>query len=250
MTTDLVATIRARYEVAQEKIVKAAQKVGRDPADVRLLTVTKRQPLDVMQAALAAGITLMGENYPEEAVVKQQSLAFGTAVEWHMIGHVQSRKARMVVENFTLLHSLDSVKLARRLDGFCAAAGLRLPVLLQFNVGGETSKFGWQATEKADWDAFLPDVEDILALENLDVQGLMTMPPFFDNAELARPHFRRLRQLAEFLSLRYPAYNWNQLSMGTSGDFPVAVEEGATIVRLGTTILGARPKETGENYAH
>ncbi len=239
--SDLAATIRARYEDAQEKIALAAQKSGRDPADVRLLVVTKRQPLTVLEAAIEAGVVLLGENYPEEAVKKQQSLGAQNTVEWHMIGHVQSRKANILVGNFALLHSLDSVKLAQRLDRFCGEAGVRLPALLQFNVGGEASKFGWQAAEDADWDAFLPDVEEILALQNLDVQGLMTMPPFFADAELARPYFRQLRRLRDFLAARHPAYKWNQLSMGTSGDFPVAVEEGATIVRLGTSIVGARP---------
>lgn len=242
MVAGLVSAIRARYEAAQEAIFQSAQKVGRSPADVRLLVVTKRQPLSVIEAVIEAGIPLLGENYPEEAIQKQASLSGENTVEWHMIGHVQSRKARMVVENFALLHSLDSVKLARRLNRFCAEAGRRLPVFLQFNVGGEASKFGWQAADEKDWNAFLPDVEAILALENLDVQGLMTMPPFFTKAELARPYFSQLRKLRDFLAVRYPVDQWNQLSMGTSGDFRIAVEEGATIVRLGTSIVGARPQ--------
>ena len=237
----LVASIRERYAAAEEKIAEAAYRVGRDPADVRLLVVTKRQPITVMQAAIAAEIVLMGENYPEEAVSKKQSLGAENKVEWHMIGHVQSRKARLVAENFALLHSLDSLKLARKLDDFCAELGKKLPVLLQFNVGGEASKSGWEAAKDADWDAFLPDVDAILALENLDVQGLMTMPPFFDDAELARPYFRQLRRLGDALAVRHPQAKWNQLSMGTSGDFHIAVEEGATIVRLGEIILGSRP---------
>ncbi len=235
------ASIWERYAAAQEKIAEAASRAGRDSDDIHLLVVTKRQPLSVIKAAISAGIELMGENYPEEAVIKQQSLGVENKVEWHMIGHVQSRKARLVAENFALLHSLDSLKLARRLDSFCAEAGTTLSVLLQFNVGGELSKFGWDASDQAAWDAFLPDVEAILALKNLDVQGLMTMPPFFVDAELARPHFRQLRRLRDTLAVQYPQVKWKQLSMGTSGDFQIAVEEGATIVRLGQAVLGPRP---------
>jgi len=238
---ELVSKIRARYAAAQEKIAKAGHMVGRNPDDVRLLVVSKRQPLDVVQAAIDAGVELLGENYPEEAVSKQQSLGNKNKVEWHMIGHVQSRKANLVAENFALLQSLDSLKLARRLDRICGEAGVRLPVLMQFNIGGESSKFGWQAADEAAWNLFLPDVDVIVTLPNLEVHGLMTMPPFFDDAELARPYFRQLRRLRDFLAARHPDVNWDQLSMGTSGDFQIAVEEGATIVRLGQIILGARP---------
>lgn len=237
----LSVSIRERYAEAQEKIAESARKAGRDPNSVRLLVVTKRQSLSVVRAAISVGIALVGENYPEEAISKQQALGTENKVEWHMIGHVQSRKARMVAEKFALLHSLDSLKLARRLDGFCAELGIKLPVLLQFNVGGEASKSGWQASNEAEWNACLPDVEAILAFENLDVQGLMTMPPFFNEAESVRPYFRQLHRLRDHLAVQYPQVKWKQLSMGTSGDFQIAVEEGATIVRLGQAVLGLRP---------
>jgi len=237
----LGVSIRERYAEAQEKIAESARKVGRDPNSIRLLVVTKRQSLSVVRAAMSVGIALMGENYPDEAISKQQALGAENKVEWHMIGHVQSRKARLVAENFALLHSLDSLKLARRLDGFCAELGIKLPVLLQFNVGGESSKSGWQASNESEWNALLPAVGAILAFENLDIQGLMTMPPFFTEAELARPFFRQLRRLRDYLAVQYPQMKWEQLSMGTSGDFQIAVEEGATIVRLGQAVLGPRP---------
>ena len=240
MDKELVSVIRDRYAATQQKIAEAARKAGRDPVDVKTLVVTKRQPLSVVLATIEAGIELLGENYPEEAVKKKQSFGDENKVEWHMIGHVQSRKARLVTENFDLLHSMDSLKLARRLDRFCAEAGLKLPVLLQFNVGGEANKSGWDAANKSEWDAFLPDVADILELRHLDVRGLMTMPPFFDEAELARPYFAQLRELRDYLAAQHPEVKWEQLSMGTSGDFHIAVEEGATIVRLGQIILGPR----------
>ena len=237
----LVALIRDRYHKIQAQIVDAARLAGRAPESVQLLVVTKKQPVSVIEAAIAADVKIFGENYPEEAVSKQQVLNFGNKVEWHMIGHVQSRKARLVAENFALLHSLDSLKLARRLDRFAGKFGSKLPVLLEFNVGGEGSKFGWQASDESRWEDFLPDVAALLSLENLEVQGLMTMPPFFKDAELARPYFRQLRRLRDYLTALHPQVKWEQLSMGTSGDFHIAIEEGATFVRVGQAIVGPRP---------
>ena len=236
----LVASIRVRYEHIQSQIADSARKAGRDPESIRLVVVTKKQPLSVVEAAIDAGVKILGENYPEEAVSKMQFLGEKNTVEWHMIGHVQSRKARLVAENFVFLHSLDRLKTARRLDRFSAEVERKLPVLLEFNVGGEGSKHGWDVSAESRWEDFLPDIEAILSLENLEVRGLMTMPPFFQDAELARPYFRKLRQLRDYLAGLYPQAKWNQLSMGTSGDFRVAVEEGATIVRVGQAIVGKR----------
>ena len=237
----LTTSIRENYQKIQRKVSDVAQLAGRDPESVKVVVVTKKQPLSVVESVIEAEVTILGENYPEEAVSKMQSLDEKNTVEWHMIGHVQSRKARLVAENFVLLHSLDSLKLARRLDRFAAESDRKLPVLLQFNVGGEESKFGWDASDESQWEELLPDVEEILLLENLDVQGLMTMPPFFSDAELARPYFRQLRRLRDYLSDLYPQVKWEQLSMGTSVDFHVAIEEGATFVRVGQAVVGQRP---------
>ena len=237
----LVGLIRERYINIQAQIVDAARNAGRLPESIQLLVVTKKQPVSVIEAAIAADVRIFGENYPEEAVSKKQVLDVGNKVEWHMIGHVQSRKARLVAENFALLHSLDGLKLARRLDRFAAEFGRKLPVLLEFNVGGEESKFGWQASDESRWEDFLSEVEALLSLENLEIQGLMTMPPFFKDAELARPYFRQLRRLRDYLLALYPQVKWEHLSMGTSGDFHVAIEEGATFVRVGQAIVGPRP---------
>ncbi len=237
----LTKSIREHYQKIQTQIVDAAKAVGREPESIKLVVVTKKQPLSIVKAAIAAGIKILGENYPEEALSKMQALDDENTVEWHMVGHVQSRKARLVAEKFTLLHSLDSLKLAHRLDRFSADCGRKLPVFLEFNIGGESSKHGWIASDESCWEAFLPDVEAILSLENLEVQGLMTMPPFFQDAELARPYFRQLRRLRNYFSDRYPLNKWEQLSMGTSGDFHIAIEEGATFVRVGQAIVGSRP---------
>ena len=240
MTSELVASIREKYLRSLDQIASAAHRSGRAPEDVRLVVVTKSQPLEVVQAAIEAGVRILGENYPEEGVTKIQSLPRQTGVEWHMIGHVQSRKARLVAEHFELLHSLDSLKLAQRLDRFAAEQNRILPVLLEFNVGGEESKAGWEASDDSRRDAFLPDLHAILDLPNLRVHGLMTMPPLETDPNDARRFFQCLRLLRDHLASAFPQVDWRELSMGTSADYPVAVEEGATLVRVGTAIVGAR----------
>ncbi len=240
MTGTLSHSIRQRYHQVCEQIAEAAVRAGRDPASVRLIVVTKSQPLTVVQAALEAGICRFGENYAEEAVAKMQSLPSGR-IEWHMIGHVQSRKAALVARHFDLIHSLDSRKLARRLNEFCQQDGRILPTLLEFNVSGEVSKFGFPAWEESQWPALLPELEQILQFPHLRLCGLMTMPPYFEDPERTRPYFQKLRRLQDFLRKKLPQADWNELSMGTSVDFRAAVEEGATYVRVGQAILGPRP---------
>lgn len=237
---DLVSSIRENYQAALDQIATAARRSDRSPDEVRLVVVTKSQPADVVQAAIEAGARILGENYPEEAATKIQSLTGQSGVEWHMIGHVQSRKARLVVDHFALLHSLDSSKLAQRLDRFAAERDHVLPVLLEFNVGGEESKAGWDASQESQWEGLLPEMSSIVGLPHLSVRGLMTMPPLEANPQDARQFFERLRRLREYLSAQFPQIDWRELSMGTSADYTVAVEEGATLVRVGTAIVGAR----------
>jgi pyridoxal phosphate enzyme (YggS family) len=237
----LVTQIRERYQATLERIAAAAKASDREPESVRLVVVTKAQPLEVVQAAVEAGAHLLGENYPEESVSKILSFGPESGVEWHMIGHVQSRKARLVIEHFDLLQSLDSLKLAERLNRMAMEAGRVLPVMLEFNVGGEQSKYGWLASHEKDWPALYPDIETILGLENLQLRGLMTMPPLETDPEDARIYFRTLHLLRDHLAGRFPQANWCELSMGTSADYEVAVQEGATLVRIGTAIVGPRP---------
>jgi pyridoxal phosphate enzyme (YggS family) len=238
--SDLVKSIRENYMQVLDRIASAAGQVGRSPESVRLVVVTKAQPLEVAQAAIEAGVKILGENYPEEGVTKIQSIAENSEVEWHMIGHVQSRKALLVARYFNFMHSLDSVKLARRLDNFCAQDGRALRVLLEFNVGGEETKGGWPAWDEMQWPGLIEDLSSIAALEHLEVRGLMSMPPLGETAEFSRPFFQRLKRLQEFLAAQIPQVAWTELSMGTSADFEVAVQEGATLVRVGTAIVGAR----------
>jgi PLP dependent protein len=241
MEDTLLIDIRERYQHILDQIASATARSRREEGAVHLVVVTKSQPLDVVQMAITAGATILGENYAEEA--EKKIAAFSEVkLEWHMIGHVQSRKADIVARNFTMLHSLDSLKLAERLERFCAAEDRILPVLLEVNVSGEESKFGFQAWDERFWIDLVSAGEQILAYPHLHLRGLMTMPPFFSDPEQTRPYFRRLRQLQEFLIKHLPVADWKELSMGTSVDFIAAIEEGATYVRVGQAILGPRPE--------
>ena len=238
--------IQRNYKQIQERIAQTAISAGRDPKAVRLVVVTKGHGLDTVQEAITAGARHLGENYVEEAAGKIQACSDHPEIQWHMIGHIQSRKARVVSEYFHWLHSLDSLKLAKRLDRFSGEIGRNLPVLLECNVSGEQSKSGFAAWEEISWPDLSAQVEQILALPNLSVRGLMTMAPFLPDPEAARPYFIRLRRLGEFFAARfppgtYPQSAWGELSMGMSADFEIAIQEGATLVRIGTAILGPRP---------
>jgi pyridoxal phosphate enzyme (YggS family) len=204
------------------------------------VVVTKTQPSQVIEAAVEAGARLLGENYAEEAAGKIGAMPPRTDIEWHMIGHVQSRKAQLVAQHFALVHSLDSLKLAERLDRAASVLGRRLPVLLEVNVSGEESKSGLQASDEARWADLVPMAEAISNFQNLKVLGLMTMPPLTSEPEQARIYFRRLRRIRDFLAAQAGGIEWSELSMGTSADYQVAVEEGATLVRIGQAILGPR----------
>jgi pyridoxal phosphate enzyme (YggS family) len=234
--------IQENYQLILDRINGAARSVGRDPQSIRVVVVTKKQPIDVVQAAIAAGAQYLGENYVEEAVQKIRALTGSADTEWHMIGHVQSRKAALIPQYFKLLHSLDSLKLAGRINHYAEELKIRLPVLLQMNVSGEESKSGWNAWREESWVDLLTDIQEVLSLSNIKIQGLMTMPPLFIDPELARPYFVRLRHLQEFLIRAFPQTDWHELSMGMSGDFEVAIQEGATWVRIGQAILGPRPE--------
>jgi pyridoxal phosphate enzyme (YggS family) len=239
MQESLLSTIQERYQFILKQIADAEIQAGRQPGSVRLVVVSKAQPLEVIRAAVAAGISTFGENYTDEAVAKILALREAKA-EWHMIGHVQSRKADLVAANFTMLHSLDSLKLARRLERFCKELNRTLPVLLEFNVSGEESKFGFAAWKEESWHELESELEQVLIFPHLRVRGLMTMPPYFDDPESTRPYFKRLRYLQEFLAKRFPGENWKELSIGTSVDYKQAIQEGATFVRIGQAILGPR----------
>jgi pyridoxal phosphate enzyme (YggS family) len=219
----------------RERVHHACERAGRPPESVRLVAVTKTVPPEAIRMAYAAGVRDFGENRVQEAAAKRPLLHDLDAV-WHLIGHLQSNKAKHACQLFRWVHSVDSVHIAQRMDHFAAALGKKMPVLIEVHLGGEASKFG---VEEAGLMAL---AEQVGALPSLELRGLMTVPPFFENAEDVRPFFRRLRELASRIeSLKLPGVSMRELSMGMSHDFEIAIEEGATMVRIGTAIFGERP---------
>jgi pyridoxal phosphate enzyme (YggS family) len=233
-------TIRKNYSDVVMRINHAAQDCGRDPEKILLVVVTKTHSIETIQYLLEAGATHLGENYVEEAIPKIESIKNIRKLNWHMIGHVQSRKAKDVCEYFDYVHSVDSVKIAERLNRFAAMIGKSLPVWLEYNIGGEGSKSGWDISDTDAWSLTLPDIEKIMQLPNINILGLMTIPPYSDDAEAARPFYRRLRQFRDYLHDHSPVMSFHELSMGMSLDFEVAIQEGSTCVRIGQAILGPR----------
>jgi len=232
--------IRDRLALLRERIGRAAARAQRDPSEITLVAVSKTHPAPVVQAAIGAGLRVFGENRIEEAGPKMRELASVPGLEWHMIGHIQHRKAREVASaEFALVHSVDTLRLAERLAQAAAEAGRRQAVLLEVNVSGEASKAGFAAAQPGEWRALLPEVRRVLALPSLEVRGLMTMAPIVNAAEQARPYFDRLRALRDYLEQEL-AQPLPALSMGMTDDFEAAIPAGATIVRIGRAIFGER----------
>lgn len=232
-----------RIAQVQGRIAQAAERAGRDPDGVMLVAVTKGHSLETIQRAYNAGLRHFGENRVEEARDKFADLGqqLPDAV-WHMIGHIQSRKTADVAESrFAWVHSVGRLKIARRLSD-ALPSGRTLNVLVQVNVSGEESKYGYDLARWPDDDApaFFAEVEQILSLPRISVRGLMTLAPYSQDPEDARPTFQRLRALRDELARRCPGGDWAHLSAGMSGDYQVAIEEGATIVRIGTALFGPR----------
>lgn len=231
----MVADIKLNLSAVQNRIESAARRVGRDPSEIKLVAVSKTHPTAVLREAIDAGVTVFGENKVQEAESKIIEIG-RQAAEWHLIGHLQSNKARKAVQLFDVVHSVDSVELASRLERICIEEGReKLPVLVQVDLAGEETKSGISESE-------LPDLVKFLkSCERLRFDGLMILPPFFDDAEAARPYFKQLREIRDGLAKTGVfAGRTGELSMGMSHDFEVAIEEGATIVRVGTAIFGER----------
>lgn len=239
--SELVERIKANLDQVEACIARAVAKAGSERRDIKIVAVTKLLPLKMVEAGIAAGLRSFGENYPEQAVEKIAAFKENTDVTWHMIGHIQSRKASLVCENFDWVHAVDRIKIARYLDRYSREAERIMPTLIEVNLSGEESKFGWKAWDEDSWPELIPQFAEISQLRNIQIHGLMSMPPYFDDPELTRPYYQRLRRLQTFLREQLPDMIWDQLSIGTSFDFEVAIEEGATMVRLGTTIFGSRP---------
>jgi pyridoxal phosphate enzyme (YggS family) len=231
-------TIAQNLAQIHERIAQAARRAGRSPDEVQLMAVSKTVPPELIREACAAGHHLFGENRVQEFISKIGDLS-GLELTWHFIGHLQSNKAAKAVEVFDAVDSLDSLRLAERLNAAAEQQGRTLPVLIELNLGEEQSKAGLPPES--------PALEQILQaaerLGHIQITGLMTVPPYSENPEHARPHFGRLREIRDAIASRnLPRVLMDQLSMGMSHDFEVAIEEGSTCVRLGTAIFGERQK--------
>jgi PLP dependent protein len=226
-TPDL--TLKQRIDAVEVRIAKALQRVGRDRSHLTLVAVSKKFSAEVLRDAYAQGLRIFGENYIQEFAAKKPGLGEMPEAQFHLIGHLQSNKARMAVELFQVIQTVDSGKLLERLDRACTEAGHHRDVLLEIKLAEEENKQGAAPED-------IPALLDAAArCRNVRVTGLMTIPPWSQDAETSRPYFKRLAQLAN-------RYSLPELSMGMSNDFEVAIEEGATIIRVGTAIFGARPK--------
>jgi pyridoxal phosphate enzyme (YggS family) len=227
--------VAANYRKVLEQINEAAAKCNRDPSGIKLLAASKSQSIAQIRAAVEAGIRLFGENYVQEAKAKKEAIK--QSIEWHMIGHLQRNKVKQALALFDLIQSLDSLELARELDKEAKKKEREKIVctFVEVNVGGEETKSGIAR------DKLVPLLQEVGDLTHLRVEGLMTIPPFRQNPEEVRPYFRALRELQmELRELKIPNVDLKELSMGMTHDFPVAIEEGATIVRIGTAIFGPR----------
>ncbi|MEK6654836.1 MAG: YggS family pyridoxal phosphate-dependent enzyme [Thermodesulfobacteriota bacterium] len=218
----------------REAMAEAARRSGRPASSVRLMAVTKTVDDDRILAAIRAGVEIIGENYVQEAKRKIEKM--GNESEWHMIGHLQTNKAKYAVRLFDMIHSVDRLELAAELDRRARADGRVMKVLIEVNVSGEETKSGVPLATARDL------VRAVALLENISIRGLMTMPPWFDDPEEARPFFRALRELRDQITGEgIPQVEMRELSMGMTGDYAVAIEEGATLVRIGRGIFGERP---------
>jgi len=235
-----VSEVQDNYHRILERISVVASIAGRDPGEIRLVVVTKGQPAEKIQAVIEAGAIDLGENYLEDAIPKIELFRPSRDLIWHMIGHVQSRKAPGVCQYFSYVQSLDSLKLAHRMSRSIGDPNSAKSVLIEFNVSGEETKFGFPAWQEDRWNQLLSELREIVAQPNLAIHGLMGMAPYSQNPESARPYFQRLFRLREYLNFQIPEGDWRELSMGMSADFEIAIQEGATIVRLGEAVMGKR----------
>lgn len=223
--------IPTRFEEIRDRMERATDRAGREASSVKLVAVTKTRSVDEMTAAVAAGVTDVGENKVQEAEAKKPELQ--ASARWHLVGHLQKNKAKKAVELFDLIHTVDSVATGQRIDRLAAERDEVQPVLVQVDLAGEETKHGLSE------DELFPILEQLSACSNLRVDGLMVLPPYLDDPDEVRPHFQRLRELSENGQER--GLVGRELSMGMSHDYEVAIVEGATLIRVGTAIFGPRP---------
>jgi hypothetical protein len=227
-----MSTIRENLLRVTERIERAARRVGRDPSEIKLVAVSKTVEASRIQEAIETGVSILGENYVQEAQKKIEEI--GRPVAWHFIGHLQTNKAKYAIRLFEMIHSLDSLPLAEELNRRAEQGGQVAKVMIEVNISGEATKFG------TDEEKVFSIARGIVNFKNLSLEGLMTMPPYFESPGMSRPYYIKLRELKE--KMIREGIPLKELSMGMSNDFEIAIEEGATYVRVGTAIFGERKK--------
>lgn len=225
--------IRENVAVVEAKIASAAKRAGRNPDDILLLAVSKTKPVEVIREAVDCGLTALGENKVQEIMDKFEPM--GKGIHWHLIGHLQTNKVKYIIDKVDMIHSVESLRLAQEIDKRAAAAQVKMDILVEVNMAGEESKFG---VRPEDTEAFL---RELAKFDNVCVRGLMTVAPFVNDPEENRVYFRKMRELlVDMNAKKIDNISMDVLSMGMTGDYEVAIEEGATIVRVGTGIFGER----------
>jgi PLP dependent protein len=228
----------------RQRISTAAQSAGRDPQEIKLVAVTKKQPVEVIRFLPSDLVEILGENYVGDTQQKQEALGESARLfQWHLIGPLQSRKTKYIPSLFSYMHSLDRLSIAKRLSREFSQQQSMLPVLLQMNVANEATKSGWNLDADNPSVNILSEIDEVIHLPNLNVQGLMCMPPYSENPENSRQYFVDMRKIQTLFSRHFRDCDFSELSMGTSFDFEVAVQEGATYVRIGESIFGKRAKD-------
>ena len=231
-------TLKNNLLTIREKMGNAEKRSGRDSGSVKLVAVTKKKTADIIADLIDLGQKDFGENYPEETETKIDVFKKDN-VHLYMIGHLQSRKVKLVAENFYGFQSVDRLEIAQKMNAACAKIKRTMPVMIECNLGAEETKSGWVFSDGKPSDSFYSDLDEIIQLSNLNVEGLMTLPPYAENGEENRTYFIQMRKIAEEINCRYGNII-KELSMGTSSDFETAIEEGATMVRIGTSLVGPR----------
>ena len=231
--------IKENIDKVKARIQQAAKRSGRDDREISVIAVTKQKPASVIKELAENGVRKIGESYLQEAVFKIDLLE-KFEIEWHMIGNIQQGKEKHVASRFQVVHSVGAKKTARELNKYAAVNDIRLPVYLELNVSGESTKHGWRVNNNEELKKLLPEFGEILDYSSLTVLGLMTMAPYSINPEDARPYFKRMREIRDYLTSTVTCSSIADLSMGMSGDFEVAIEEGATVVRVGSALVGPR----------
>lgn len=230
---DTMQSIRENVAAVEAKIAAAAKRAGRNPEDILLLAVSKTKPVEMIQEAVDCGLTALGENKVQEIMDKFEPM--GKGVHWHLIGHLQTNKVKYIIDKVDMIHSVESLRLAQEIDKRAAAAKVIMDILVEVNIAGEESKFG---VRPEDTEVFL---RELSKFDNIHVRGLMTVAPFVNNPEENRVYFRKMRELlVDMNAKKIDNISMDVLSMGMTGDYEVAIEEGATIVRVGTGIFGER----------